>query len=162
MDEVANIQTITYDRKRKSIMRRASKKRRLMLDSTILITIEENLLSTKNMKITELIDAAMDITDATLHQEKWDEKELATTKKELDHLCHLVKYYQDSMQAIVFLKSEYREAYAQFKSERHLFTACIADFQEETLMALVTCKYVERWYEKEYQDLEQIDYTCAV
>jgi hypothetical protein len=87
-------------------------------------------------------------------EKTWDEKELATTKKELDHLRHLEKYYQDSMQATIFLKSEFQEAYAQFTSERHLFTACIVDLQEDTLMALETCKYMERWYEKAYQAVE--------
>jgi hypothetical protein len=47
-------------------------------------------------------------------------------------------------------------------SERHLFTACVADFQEDTLMALETCKDVERWYEKAYQAVERIDYIIAV
>jgi hypothetical protein len=42
VDEVVDIQEITYDRKRKSIMKRTTKKRRLTLDSSILITTEEN------------------------------------------------------------------------------------------------------------------------
>jgi DNA-directed RNA polymerase subunit E'/Rpb7 len=45
VDEVADIQEITYDRKRKSIMKRTTKKRRLTLDSSILITIEEKCLT---------------------------------------------------------------------------------------------------------------------
>jgi len=87
------------------------------------------------------------INDTTLDRTRWDEKEVVTTKKDLDHMA---KYYQDSTQAIVFLKSEFREAYTQFTSERHLFTACVANFQEDTLMDMETYKYVERWYEKEY------------
>jgi hypothetical protein len=39
-----DIQEIAYDRKRKSIMKRTTKKRRLTLDSSILITMEEKLL----------------------------------------------------------------------------------------------------------------------
>jgi len=96
MDEVADIHVLSYDRKRKSIMRRKTKKRRLTLDNAILITTEEKLLNTENAKTSELIVAWMDITDATLDRSKHDEKELATTKKELDHLCHPAKYYQDS------------------------------------------------------------------
>jgi hypothetical protein len=49
MDEVVDIQVISYDRKRKSIMRRTTKKRRLTLDSVILITIEESC-STQKMR----------------------------------------------------------------------------------------------------------------
>ena len=93
MDEVVDIQVIFYDRKRKSIMRRTTKKRRLRLDNMILITTEEKFLNTKNVKKTELIGSRMAITDSMLDQAKRDEKELYTTKKELDHLCHLEKYY---------------------------------------------------------------------
>jgi hypothetical protein len=136
VDEVVDIQEIAYDRKRKSIMKRTTKKRRLTLDSSILITTEEKLISTEHAKTSELIDAGMEITDATLDRERKDEEELATVLKELEHLCHLEKYYQDSTQAMVFLRSEFQDAYNKFTSERHLFTAGIADFQEDTLMVL--------------------------
>jgi hypothetical protein len=69
-------------------MRRTIKKRKLMLDSTLLITTEETLFDTENAKMTELIGAGMAITDATLDREKRDEREVATMKKELDHLRH--------------------------------------------------------------------------
>jgi hypothetical protein len=55
-----------------------------------------------------MIGAGMAINDATLDRAKRDEKELKATKKELDHLHHLAKYYQDSTQEIIFLRSEYR------------------------------------------------------
>jgi hypothetical protein len=35
----------------------------------------------------------MEITDATLDREKRDEEDLAAALKELEHLCHLEKYY---------------------------------------------------------------------
>ena len=38
VDEVIDIQVIAYDRKRKVVMRRTTKKMRLTLDSTLLIT----------------------------------------------------------------------------------------------------------------------------
>jgi hypothetical protein len=56
---------ITYDRKRKDIMRRTTKKIILMLDNSILITIEEKMLRTS-----EIIGARMPITDATLDRVK--------------------------------------------------------------------------------------------
>jgi hypothetical protein len=89
VDEVTDIQEITYDRKRKSIMKRTIKKRRLTLDSSIIITMEEKLLSIEHAKTSELIGAGMDITDATLDRERRYEKELAPTLKELEHLHHL-------------------------------------------------------------------------
>jgi hypothetical protein len=96
MDEVPDIQAITYDRKSKSIMKRTTKKRRLTLDNSILITTEGKLISTEHAKTSELIDAGMEITDATLDRARKDEYEMAAVMKELDHLRHLEKYYQDS------------------------------------------------------------------
>jgi hypothetical protein len=43
VDEVINIQEISYDGKRKDAMRRTIKKMNLMLDRTLFITIEETL-----------------------------------------------------------------------------------------------------------------------
>jgi hypothetical protein len=126
------------------VMRRKTKKMSLALDITLLITTEETLLNTKNDKTTKFIGVGMVIIDAMLDREKRGEKELAATKKELNHVHHLEKYYQDSTQAVVFLRSEFREIYAQFTSERNLFTTCIANFQEDTLMELLTCKDVHR------------------
>jgi hypothetical protein len=57
---------IHYDRKMKVVMRRKTKKRRLMLDNTLLITTDETLLDIENAKITKLIGAGVSITDATL------------------------------------------------------------------------------------------------
>jgi hypothetical protein len=41
VDEVADIHAISYDRKRKAIIQRTTKKRRITLDRSILITTEE-------------------------------------------------------------------------------------------------------------------------
>jgi len=103
-------------------MKRTTKKRRPMLDSLILITTEENFLNTEHTKTYDLIDRGMAITDATLDRERRDEKELSSALKELEHLHHLEKYYQDSTQAMVFLRSEFQDTYTKFTSEQHLFT----------------------------------------
>jgi hypothetical protein len=50
-------------------MKITTKKRRLTLDSTLLITTEETLFNTENANMTELIGAGMDIIDATLDKE---------------------------------------------------------------------------------------------
>jgi hypothetical protein len=59
---------------------------------------------------------------------------------------------------VVLLKSEFREMYAQFKTKRNIFTACIDEFQEDTLMGLETYKYMSIWYAKAHRALERIDY----
>jgi hypothetical protein len=51
VDEIVDIHAITYDRKSKFVMRRTTNKKRLMLNSTLLITIEETLLNIENAKI---------------------------------------------------------------------------------------------------------------
>jgi hypothetical protein len=58
---------------------------------------------------------------------------------------------------VVFLRSEFQEAYNKFTYERHLFIARIVELQEDTLMALEMCNYMERWYEKAHQAMERID-----
>jgi hypothetical protein len=162
IDEVTNIQSIAYDRKRKSLMKRTTNKRRLRLDNSILITTEDKLLNIEHANTSELIGAGMAITDGTLDRERRYEKEIATALKELENLRHLVKYYRDSTQAIVFLRSEFQYSYAKFMNELHIFTASIADFQEDTLMELATWKDVERWNEKSHQAVERINYISAV
>jgi hypothetical protein len=62
----------------------------------------------------------------------------------------------------MFFSSDFQDFYEKFTNEQHLFTSGIADFQEDTLMALETCKDVERWYEKAYQVVERIDYINMV
>jgi hypothetical protein len=72
-------------------MKRTTNKRRLALDSLILITTEEKLISREHAKMSELIDTGMAITDASLDRERKYEEALSAMLKELDHLCHLVK-----------------------------------------------------------------------
>jgi hypothetical protein len=136
MDKLDDIHVIAYDRKRKAIIQRTTKKRRITLDRSILITTKEHLINTKHANMSKLIVAGMKITDTTLDRDKRYEKELVTTLKELEHLCHLAKYYQDTTQATMYLKRKFKEAYSKFTDERHLFTARITKLKEETHMAL--------------------------
>jgi hypothetical protein len=53
------------------------------------------LIITEHAKTSEIIDVEMEITYATLDRERKDEEELAAALKELEHLCHLAKYYQN-------------------------------------------------------------------
>jgi hypothetical protein len=74
------------------VLERTTKKRRLTLNITLLVTTKETLLDTKNANITELIGAGVAITDATLDRERRDEMEVVAMKKELDHLHHQPNY----------------------------------------------------------------------
>jgi hypothetical protein len=104
----------------------------------------------------------MAISDATLDRAKQDEKELVTTLKELEHLCHLDEYYQGTTQTTVYLRSKFEATYNRFTHERHLFTMKIVELQEDTLMALATCKDMERWHERAQQAIERLEYIDAV
>jgi hypothetical protein len=119
-------------------MKRTTKKRRLTLENSNLITTKEKLISTGHAKMSELIGVGMEIKNATLNRERKDEEDLFIMSKELENIKHLAKYYQDSTQPTVLLRSEFQDAYNKFTNEWHLFTMGIAYFQEETLMALVT------------------------
>jgi hypothetical protein len=70
VDEVIDIKEISYDQKMKSVVKRTTKKRRLTLDSSTLITTEEKLINTENAKTSKLIDAGMEITDATMDRSR--------------------------------------------------------------------------------------------
>jgi hypothetical protein len=117
MHEVSNIHAIAYDRKSRAIVQRTTKKRRITLDRSILITMKEYLINTKHTKMSELIGAGMEITDATLDRAKRDEEEMATALKELEHLRHLKKYYQDTTHVTVYLRRKFKEAYKKFTDE---------------------------------------------
>jgi hypothetical protein len=77
-------------------VQRTTKKRRITLNRPIIITTEENLINTEHAKTYDLIGTRMAITDATLDREKRDEEDLVAALKELEHLRHLEKYYQDT------------------------------------------------------------------
>jgi hypothetical protein len=153
---------ISYDQKRKAIVQRTAKKRRITLDQSILITTEENLINTVDARASELIGVGKSLSDAAQDRARRDEKELADTLKELEHLCHLVEYYKGATQTVVYLKDEFGRVYNEFKKERHLLISNVAEFQEDTLMAFTTCKEMERWYEKAQQAVERLEYIEAV
>jgi hypothetical protein len=62
----------------------------------------------------------------------------------------------------VYLKGEFNRVYNDFRKERHLLTKNIVEFQEDTLITLVTCKEMERWHEKEKQAVERLEYIEVV
>jgi hypothetical protein len=148
VDEVADIHAIAYDQKRKAIVQRTTKKRRIMLDRSILITTEENLINTEDARTSEFISVGMAISDATLDRDKQDEKELVATLKELEHLRHLDKYYHDTTQATMYLRSEFKEAYNKFTNERHLFTDEYSQAPGRYSHGTHDVKGYRAWYEK--------------
>jgi hypothetical protein len=66
VDEVVDIYAISYSQKRKAIIQRTVKKRRISLDHSILVTIEENFINTGDTWTSELIGVGKALSDATL------------------------------------------------------------------------------------------------
>jgi len=86
IDEVVDIHDNSYDRKRKAMMKKIVRKMNLTLENTLFIITKETLFDTKNTRMIELIIVGMAIIDATLDKEKRDEREVASMRKELEHL----------------------------------------------------------------------------
>jgi hypothetical protein len=92
VDEVADICVISYIQKRKAIVQRTTKRRRITLDQSIVVTIKENLIITTDAHMYELIGIGKSLSYAAQDRARRDEKELADTQEELEHLRHLVEY----------------------------------------------------------------------
>jgi hypothetical protein len=153
IDEVVDVQAIAYDRKRQVVVKRTSKKRRLTLDSAVMITTEETLFDAKQSKVSELLGVGMAISSATIDREKEDEWEVESMRRELEHLRHQVEYYRDTTQVIIFMRDEFQEGHNQFKIERDIFIAQVVSYQEETLLGIIAHKYMMRWSERSHKTL---------
>jgi hypothetical protein len=70
VDEVVDVQAISYDRKRQLVVKRTRKKRRITLDSALMITTEETLLDAGQSRVSELLGASMAISSATIDKGK--------------------------------------------------------------------------------------------
>jgi hypothetical protein len=70
IDEVFDVQDISYDNKIKAVMKRHVKRRSFTLDSTMFVTTDETLFDTENTKVSELLGVGMSITNATLDRVK--------------------------------------------------------------------------------------------
>jgi hypothetical protein len=64
VDEVADIYAISYDQKRKAIIQRTAKKRKITVDHSILVTIEESLINTIDARMSKLIGMRISLSDA--------------------------------------------------------------------------------------------------
>jgi hypothetical protein len=94
VDEVAYIYVISYDQKRKAIVQRTTKKRKITVDHSILVTTEEILINTTYSPTSKLIGMGRALSDPAQDRVRRDERELVDTLKEVEHLCHIVEYYK--------------------------------------------------------------------
>jgi hypothetical protein len=74
---------ISYDQKKKAIIQMTAQKIKIMLDHSIFVTTEDNLINTTDARTTELIGVGKALSEATLDRAKRDEKELDAALKEL-------------------------------------------------------------------------------
>jgi hypothetical protein len=81
------------------------------LDQSIVVTIEENLINIVYARTSELIGVGKTLSDLTQDKYRRDEKEIDDILEELEHLCHLVKYYKGATQTTIYLKEEFNGVY---------------------------------------------------
>jgi hypothetical protein len=115
LDEVSYIEAITYDKKRKLLVRRTQRKIKLTLDNTMVMTTEETLLDEKKAKVSELLGAGMAISHATIDRAKEYEREVVSMRKELESLRHQVDYYKDTTHAMMILREDFLEEHGIYK-----------------------------------------------
>ena len=72
--------------------------------------------------MSKMIGVERALSDAAQDRARRDERELANTLKELEHLHHLVEYYKGATQTVTYLKSEFSGIHNEYKKERNLLT----------------------------------------
>jgi hypothetical protein len=143
-------------------VQRTAKKRKINVDHCILVTTEENLINIADAPMSELIGVGRALSDAVQDRARRNERELVDTLKELEHLRHVVEYCKGTTKTAAYLKSEFSGVYNEYKKQRNLLTENIIEFQEDTLMALMACKEMERWHQRALQVVERLKYIEAV
>jgi hypothetical protein len=63
-----------------------TKKRKITVDCSILVTTEESLINTIDDNTSKLIGVGRSLSDVSRDRARRDERELADTLKELEHL----------------------------------------------------------------------------
>jgi hypothetical protein len=106
---------ISYDQKRKAIIQRTTKKRKITVDHSILVTTKESSINTADAHMSKLIGMGRALSDVAQDMVRRDERELVDTLKELEHLCHIVEYYKGTTQNVAYLKSDFLGFYNKYK-----------------------------------------------
>jgi hypothetical protein len=96
VEEVANLESFAYDRKRRSIVKRTQRKRKITLDNSVLCTFEEVIINTKKEKMSQLFSVGLVISHASLDKVVAKERELEQVKQEVASLKYQVQYYQEA------------------------------------------------------------------
>jgi hypothetical protein len=161
VDEVANIEATSYDRKRQVVVKR-TRKMKLTLDSSMVITTKEILMDTKKDKVSELLGVGMVISHATIYIAKEDEREAEAMKRELENLGHQADYYKDTTQEVIIIRDKFLGEYGRYKLVRDIFMENTISYQEKTLLCSVSHKHMLRWVEWAHMTLAQIEYIKEI
>jgi hypothetical protein len=76
IDEVANIDSISYDCKRKFIVKRTERKQKISVDSVLLCMFKEILFDAKKAKLSEILIVGVAILHATINISRTKEIEV--------------------------------------------------------------------------------------
>jgi len=84
LDEVFDVESIVYEKKRQSIVIRTQRKNKIIVDSAMLCTSEEIMFGTKRDELSELLGVWVAISHATIDRDEVEEREVEEIKKELE------------------------------------------------------------------------------
>jgi hypothetical protein len=94
LDEVGKLESISYNNRRKNIIKRVQRKRKISLHIFIMFITKNPILDTKKEKISELLFVGVMISHATIDEARDDEREVKHMKNELAFFMNHVNCYK--------------------------------------------------------------------
>jgi hypothetical protein len=161
VEDVVDLESFSYDKKKKSIVKRTHRKRKVTLDSGVLSTTEEVIIDTKKDKMSQLYSIGLAISHASYDKAIMEERELEQARVEIASLKHQVQYHQEAGGVTNFKKDLLEVHDRCLKVQEDLVMKEVA-LQEESLLFGLTYKDVLWWEEKGANALEKIEFIQAV
>lgn len=100
LEEIVDLESIVYNRRRQAIVNKTHKGRRVDVDSVVLCTTEETLFDIRRVKLNKLLSTGVAILHATIDKEKFEESGVEDIKKEIASLKDKVVYYKGAHDAM--------------------------------------------------------------
>jgi hypothetical protein len=141
VEEVVDLESFSYDKKKKSIVKRTHRKRKTTLDNGVLCTSEEVIIDTKKAKMSQLYSTGMAISHASFDKEIMEERELEQARSEIASLKHQVQYYQEDG-GVANLKKDLLEEHDKCLKVQEDLVMKAVSLQEESMLFGITYKDV--------------------
>lgn len=89
-----DLEMIDYNRRKQVIVKQSQKRKKIDLDTTILCTIEENMIDTKRARLSGLLSIGLAITYPIMDRARYEVEEIQNQGKQISLLENQVKYYK--------------------------------------------------------------------